>query len=343
MCSCETFLSPQKQLLPAEEDSKKTSHYSAKKPLLSVFCGLHEEEDPLNNNNNKNKNKNKNIRATTTTTTTREEKRKRDIIIMRTAATMATERKKRSSLSLSSSSSSSFSFLLLSSSMVLCVLLFSSLCGAGEAARTLKQFAGMEQAMAEQQGGALSAQQKKNNVLGKGTIVPSADDLENPVRNENPALLKHIQNGAKDESEQTKRLRKLHKVLNVHGHLKTVADRNPDSGYFVVAFAFIILWIGVYVRQTVDHVNQVRAQERLEARALNNKLERKQFATGNTGDRVADDIALRFELEEAKNEAEKLRRQLNERDGSNSKDANVSSSTLSERAAATLDFIKRKD
>ena len=197
MCSCETFLSPQKQLLPAEEDSKKTSHYSAKKPLLSVFCGLHEEEDPLNNNNN---NKNKNIRATTTTTTTREEKRKRDIIIMRTAATMAT-RKKRSSLSLSSSSSS-FSFLLLSSSMVLCVLLFSSLCGAGEAARTLKQFAGMEQAMAEQQGGALSAQQKKNNVLGKGTIVPSADDLENPVRNENPALLKHIQNGAKDESEQ---------------------------------------------------------------------------------------------------------------------------------------------
>merc|ERR1711966_453710 len=76
-----------------------------------------------------------------------------------------------------------------------------------------------------------------NNVLGKGTIVPSADDLENPVRNENPALLKHIQNGAKDESEQTKRLRKLHKVLNVHGHLKTVADRNPDSGYFVVAFA----------------------------------------------------------------------------------------------------------
>ena len=64
MCSCETFLSPQKQLLPAEEDSKKTSHYSAKKPLLSVFCGLHEEEDPLNNNNNKNKNKNKNIRAT---------------------------------------------------------------------------------------------------------------------------------------------------------------------------------------------------------------------------------------------------------------------------------------
>jgi hypothetical protein len=34
---------------------------------------------------------------------------------------------------------------------------------------------------------------------------------------------------------------------------------------------------------------------------------------------------------------------LNERDGSNSKDANVSSSTLSERAAATLDFIKRKD
>jgi len=227
--------------------------------------------------------------------------------------------------------------------MVLCVLLFSSLCGAGEAARTLKQFAGMEQAMAEQQGGALSAQQKKNNVLGKGTIVPSADDLENPVRNENPALLKHIQNGAKDESEQTKRLRKLHKVLNVHGHLKTVADRNPDSGYFVVAFAFIILWIGVYVRQTVDHVNQVRAQERLEARALNNKLERKQFATGNTGDRVADDIALRFELEEAKNEAEKLRTQLNERDGSNSKDANISSSTLSERAAATLDFIKRKD
>ena len=267
---------------------------------------------------------------TRTTTTRREEKRKRDIIIMR--ATLA-RRKKRSS----------FPFLLLSSSMVLCVLLFSSLCGAGEAARTLKQFAGMEQAMAEQQGGALSAQQKKNNVLGKGTIVPSADDLENPVRNENPALLKHIQNGAKDESEQTKRLRKLHKVLNVHGHLKTVADRNPDSGYFVVAFAFIILWIGVYVRQTVDHVNQVRAQERLEARALNNKLERKQFATGNTGDRVADDIALRFELEEAKNEAEKLRRQLNERDGSNSKDANVSSSTLSERAAATLDFIKRKD
>jgi hypothetical protein len=88
----------------------------------------------------------------------------------------------------------------------------------------------MEQAMAEQQGGALSAQQKKNNVLGKGTIVPSADDLENPVRNENPALLKHIQNGAKDESEQTKRLRKLHKVLNVHGHLKTVADRNPRFG-----------------------------------------------------------------------------------------------------------------
>jgi hypothetical protein len=272
-------------------------------------------------------------RTRTTRTTRREGKRKRNIvIIMRTAATMA-RRKKRSS----------FSFLLLSSSMVLCVLLFSSLCGAGEAARTLKQFAGMEQAMAEQQGGALSAQQKKNNVLGKGTIVPSADDLENPVRNENPALLKHIQNGAKDESEQTKRLRKLHKVLNVHGHLKTVAGRNPDSGYFVVAFAFIILWIGVYVRQTVDHVNQVRAQERLEARALNNKLERKQFATGNTGDRVADDIALRFELEEAKNEAEKLRRQLNERDGSNSKDANVSSSTLSERAAATLDFIKRKD
>ena len=290
------------------------------------FCVLRitrEEEDPLNNNR----------RTRTTRTTTREGKRKRDIvIIMRTAATMA-RRKKRSS----------FSFLLLSSSMVLCVLLFSSLCGAGEAARTLKQFAGMEQAMAEQQGGALSAQQKKNNVLGKGTIVPSADDLENPVRNENPALLKHIQNGAKDESEQMKRLRKLHKVLNVHGHLKTVADRNPDSGYFVVAFAFIILWIGVYVRQTVDHVNQVRAQERLEARALNNKLERKQFATGNTGDRVADDIALRFELEEAKNEAEKLRRQLNERDGSNSKDANVSSSTLSERAAATLDFIKRKD
>ena len=200
----------------------------------------------------------------------------------------------------------------------------------------------MEQAMAEQ-GGDLSAQQKKNSVLGKGTIVPSTKDLENPVKNENPALLNHIQNGAKDESEQAKRLKKLHKVLNVHGHLKTVANRNPDSGYFVVAFAFIILWIGVYVRQTVDHVNQVRTQERLEARALNNWLERKQFATANTGDSVADEIALRFQLEEAKNEAEKLRRQLNERDGTNSKDVNVSSSTLSERAAATLDFIKRKD
>lgn len=238
--------------------------------------------------------------------------------------------------------SSPFSFLL----STIAVLLFSSLCSKSvvmevEAARTLKQFAGMEQAMAEQ--GGLSAQQQKNNVLGKGTIVPSAEDLENPVRNENPALLRHIQDGAKDESEQAKRLKKLHKVLNVHGHLKTVANRNPDSGYFVVAFAFIILWIGVYVRQTVDHVNQVRAQERLEARALNNKLERKQFATGNTGDNVADNIALRFELEEAKNEAEKLRKMLNEREASNSKDANVSSSTLSERAAATLDFIKRKD
>lgn len=238
--------------------------------------------------------------------------------------------------------SSPFSFLL----WTIAVLLFSSLCSKSvvmevEAARTLKQFAGMEQAMAEQ--GGLSAQQQKNNVLGKGTIVPSAEDLENPVRNENPALLRHIQDGAKDESEQAKRLKKLHKVLNVHGHLKTVANRNPDSGYFVVAFAFIILWIGVYVRQTVDHVNQVRAQERLEARALNNKLERKQFATGNTGDNVADNIALRFELEEAKNEAEKLRKMLNEREASNSKDVNVSSSTLSERAAATLDFIKRKD
>ena len=176
--------------------------------------------------------------------------------------------------------SSPFSFLLF------VVLLFSS-CTIFNAhttiaeARTLKQFAGMEQAMAEQ-GGDLSAQQKKNSVLGKGTIVPSTKDLENPVRNENPALLNHIQNGAKDESEQAKRLKKLHKVLNVHGHLKTVANRNPDSGYFVVAFAFIILWIGVYVRQTVDHVNQVRTQERLEARALNNKLERKQFATANT-------------------------------------------------------------
>jgi len=314
------FLSPQNQLLRKKKIRRK--HHSSAH-LFLCFADYTKKKKILSTT----------TRTRTTRTTRREGKRKRDIIIiMRTAATMA-RRKKRSS----------FSFLLLSSSMVLCVLLFSSLCGAGEAARTLKQFAGMEQAMAEQQGGALSAQQKKNNVLGKGTIVPSADDLENPVRNENPALLKHIQNGAKDESEQTKRLRKLHKVLNVHGHLKTVADRNPDSGYFVVAFAFIILWIGVYVRQTVDHVNQVRAQERLEARALNNKLERKQFATGNTGDRVADDIALRFELEEAKNEAEKLRRQLNERDGSNSKDANVSSSTLSERAAATLDFIKRKD
>ena len=163
------------------------------------------------------------------------------------------------------------------------------------------------------------------------------------MRDENTPLLTHSQNGAEDESDQSKRLRTVHKVLTVNGHLNTVADRHSDSGSFDMAFAFIILWIGVYVRQTVDHVNQVRAQERLEARALNNKLERKQFATGNTGDRVADDIALRFELEEAKNEAEKLRRQLNERDGSNSKDANVSSSTLSERAAATLDFIKRKD
>tara|TARA_B100001250_G_scaffold267646_1_gene230891 strand:- start:393 stop:1175 length:783 start_codon:yes stop_codon:yes gene_type:complete len=237
--------------------------------------------------------------------------------------------------------SSPFSFLLFVVFLFSSCTIFNAHTTIAEA-RTLKQFAGMEQAMAEQ-GGDLSAQQKKNSVLGKGTIVPSTKDLENPVKNENPALLNHIQNGAKDESEQAKRLKKLHKVLNVHGHLKTVANRNPDSGYFVVAFAFIILWIGVYVRQTVDHVNQVRTQERLEARALNNRLERKQFATGNTGDSVADEIALRFQLEEAKNEAEKLRRQLNERDGTNSKDVDVSSSTLSERAAATLDFIKRKD
>jgi hypothetical protein len=74
MCSCDvTFLSPQKQLLPEEEDSNRGTSLLFSNTPLSVFCGLHEEEDPLN----KNKNKNKNIRATTTTTT-REEKRKRD-------------------------------------------------------------------------------------------------------------------------------------------------------------------------------------------------------------------------------------------------------------------------
>jgi len=226
-----------------------------------------------------------------------------------------------SSLSSLSSSSSSLS---------------SKLTGKSYSRRMLKQFAAMEQAAAlnQNQKQFMTAKERAELVLGKGLKVPSTRDLENPIVNESDLLKEHIQRtSAQEPEDQVNRLKKLHKILNVHGHIKTVADRNPDSGYFIVAFAFIILWIGVYVRQTVDHVNHVREMERIEARAYNHKLERRNFATGTTGDKTADEIALRFELEEARNETEKLRRALQ----------NNSTQGESVGAATLTDFIKRKD
>ena len=62
MCSCDdahvSFTT--EPTFTKEEDSKKTSFFSTP---LSVFCGLHEEEeDPLNKNKNKNNKNNKNKR-----------------------------------------------------------------------------------------------------------------------------------------------------------------------------------------------------------------------------------------------------------------------------------------
>ena len=56
LCVLVTFLSHRTNFYHAEEDSKKTSFFSTP---LSVFCGLHEEEeDPLNNKNKNKNNKN---------------------------------------------------------------------------------------------------------------------------------------------------------------------------------------------------------------------------------------------------------------------------------------------